>query len=125
MPIAGGLGSTVRGSRKTRLLTHTASANTMRKILRGIPGPFHSQWRMWLLRTGVGRENNCDTAPTGIHLLNGATVQQCLRNLAPFLIEGRLADGLAGAAIPIAGVRDVTFLAVQIGMDPRARNALI
>ena len=53
------------------------------------------------------------------------TFKQCLGDRRPFLVERSLADRLARAAIPIGGVAGVALLAMQIGVHPVARPALV
>ena len=43
---------------------------------------------------------------------------------APLVVERSRRGRLAGAAIPVAGVADVAFLAVQVGVDPGALGGL-
>jgi len=42
----------------------------------------------------------------------------------PLRVQGAGKHRPAGLAVPIARVRDVTFLAVQVGMNPRRVGAL-
>jgi hypothetical protein len=51
--------------------------------------------------------------------------QQASHDVEPFRIKSLPAHGLARPAIPIRSVVLITFLAVQVGVNPRTVTALI
>ena len=57
MLIASGLGITVLGLRRNRLLTRTASGNTTRRTLPDAHGLFRSPWQIYIQTRGVGQQN--------------------------------------------------------------------
>ena len=44
--------------------------------------------------------------------------EQCGGDFAPFLVEWEGGNGAARVAIPVTGILEVTFAAVEVGVDP-------
>jgi hypothetical protein len=68
----------------------------------------------WLRFAAPSRSKSYETASTF------GTLQQSLDNCAPFIVQIAAGDWFARLAIPIRGVRLITFATVQIGVDPRS-----
>ena len=52
-------------------------------------------------------------------------LQQMSGDAAPFLVEWLSANRLAGSGVPITGIVVIAFLAMQIGMYPRAVTSFV
>jgi len=63
--------------------------------------------------------------PVYRNLASASRFKQCADNVAPFILKRVIGYRALRAPIPIAGIRRVTLLAVQIGMHPcRIRRVL-
>ena len=54
-----------------------------------------------------------------------AACKQCRGDLLPLFVESNGRDRLAGLPVPVAGIAEIAFDAMQIGVDPRRILAVL